>query len=110
MPLVGVPGLSAPGDLPWRLAFAALTPCAFFRPPQRSDLFVGAPLHTGASLVAHLVKNPPAMQETRIQLLDQDDPLEKELATRSSIFAWEVSRTEKPAVHGVHKNWTRLSD
>ena len=69
-------------------------------PPQRSDLFVGAPLHTGASLVAQLVKNPHAMQETRIRFLDQEDPLEKELATHSSSLAWEISRTEEPAVHG----------
>ena len=40
----------------------------------------------GASLVAHMVKNLPAMQETWIQSLGQEDPLEKGLATHSSIF------------------------
>ena len=40
----------------------------------------------GASLVALMVKNPPAMQETRGQLLGQEDPLEKGMATHSSIL------------------------
>ena len=39
------------------------------------------------------VKNPPAMQETGVQSLDQDDPLEEGMATRSSILAWEIPRT-----------------
>ena len=42
------------------------------------------------------VKNPPAMQETWVQSLGQDDPLEKGLATHSSIRAWEISGTEEP--------------
>ena len=42
------------------------------------------------SLVAQTVKNLPAMQETRVQSLGQDDPLEKEKATHSSILAWEI--------------------
>ena len=42
-----------------------------------------------ASLVAQLVKNPPAMQETWVPSLDQEDPLEKGMATHSSILAWE---------------------
>ena len=41
-----------------------------------------------ASLVAQLVKNPPAMQETWVQLLGWEDPLEKRKATHSSILAW----------------------
>ena len=41
-----------------------------------------------ASLVAQLVKNPPAMQETWVQSLDWEDPLEKGIATHSSILAW----------------------
>ena len=40
-------------------------------------------------LVAQLVKNPPAMQETCVQSLGGEDPLEKEMATHSSILAWE---------------------
>ena len=42
-----------------------------------------------------VVKNP-AMQETRVQSLGQDDPLEKETATHSSLFAWEIPWTEEP--------------
>ena len=42
------------------------------------------------SLVAHMVKNLPAMQETWVQFLDQEDPLEKEMATHSSILAWKI--------------------
>ena len=43
-----------------------------------------------------MVKNLPAMQETRVQSLGQEDPLEKEMATHSSILAWEISWTEEP--------------
>ena len=42
------------------------------------------------------VKNPPVMQETWAQSLGQEDPLEKEIATHSSILAWGISRTEEP--------------
>ena len=43
-----------------------------------------------ASLIAQLVKNLPAMQETQVRFLDQEDPLEKEMATHSSILAWRI--------------------
>ena len=49
-------------------------------------------LHT----VAQLVKNLPAVQETRVQSLGWEDPLEKETATYSSILAWKISWTEEP--------------
>ena len=49
-----------------------------------------------ASLVAQLVKNLPAMQETRVRSLGWEDSLEKEMATHSSILAWEKPRTEEP--------------
>ena len=49
-----------------------------------------------ASLVAQLVKNLSAMQETQIQSLGQEDPVEKEMATHSSILAWIVPWTEEP--------------
>ena len=49
-----------------------------------------------ASLVAQLVKNLPAVQETRVQSLGWEDPLEKEMATHSSILAWKISWTEEP--------------
>ena len=48
------------------------------------------------SLVAQMVKNVPAMPETWIQFLGQEDPLEKGMATHSSILAWRIPWTEKP--------------
>ena len=48
-----------------------------------------------ASLVAQMVKNLPAVQETQVQSLGQEDPLEKETATHPSILAWEIPRTEE---------------
>ena len=53
-----------------------------------------------ASLVAHTVKNLPAMQETEVQSLSWEDPLEKTMATHSSILAWIIPRTEEPG--GLH--------
>ena len=59
-------------------------------------------------------KNPPSMQEMRVQSLGQEDPLEKEMAIHSSTIAWKIPWTEEPGrlhvVHGVAKSWTRLSD
>ena len=49
-----------------------------------------------ASLIAQLVKNLPAMQETRVRFLSWEDPLEKEMATHSSILAWRIPWTEEP--------------
>ena len=46
-------------------------------------------------LVVQLVKNPPAMQEIQVQFLGREDPLEKELATHSSILAWKIPWTEE---------------
>ena len=48
-----------------------------------------------ASLVAQLVKNPPAMQETWVQSLGREDPLEKEMVTHSRILAWRIPQTEE---------------
>ena len=48
-----------------------------------------------ASLLAQLVKNLPAMQETRVRFQGQGDPLEKEMATHSSILAWRIPWTEE---------------
>ena len=49
-----------------------------------------------ASLVPHRVKNLPAIQETWVQSLDQEDLLEEEMATHSSVLAWRIPWTEKP--------------
>ena len=46
--------------------------------------------------IAQLRKNLPAMQETQVQFLGWEDPLEKEMATHSSILAWRISWTEEP--------------
>ena len=54
-----------------------------------------APLPLGASLVAQLVKNLSAMQETWVQFLGWEDPLKKEMATHSSILAWRIPWREK---------------
>ena len=48
--------------------------------------------------MAQVVKNPPAMQETWVQSLDWEDPLEKGKATLSSILAWTIPWTEEPEV------------
>ena len=47
-----------------------------------------------------VVKNLPAMQETEVQSLGQEDPLEKEMATHSSVLAWKIPWTEEP--DGLH--------
>ena len=47
-------------------------------------------------LVAQMVKNLPAMQETRVLTLDQKDPLEKEVATHASVLVWDIPWTEDP--------------
>ena len=67
-----------------------------------SDLAATAARSEWASLVAQSVKNLPAMQETWIQFLGQEDPLEKEMATHSSILAWRVPWTEEPGRFLVH--------
>ena len=43
-----------------------------------------------------MVKNPPAMQETQVRSLGQEDPLEKGMATHYSILAWKIPWTEEP--------------
>ena len=58
---------------------------------------ISCPLqYSWASLVAQLVKNPPAMRETWVRSLGWEDPLEKGKATRCSILAWRIAWTEKP--------------
>ena len=52
-------------------------------------------LNSGATLVAQLVRNLPAMQETPVQFLAQKYPLEEEMATHSSILSWRIPWTEQ---------------
>ena len=49
-----------------------------------------------ASLIAQSVKNLPAMQETQVQFLGREDPLEKEMAIHSRILAWKIPWAEEP--------------
>ena len=49
-----------------------------------------------SSLVAQTVKNLLAVQETQVQYLGEEDPLEEEMSTHSSILAWEIPWTHKP--------------
>ena len=58
---------------------------------------IGYPLqYSWASLVAQVVKNPPAMQEAWVQSLGWEDPLEEGMAAYSSILAWRIPQTEEP--------------
>ena len=59
--------------------------------------------------MAQQVKNPSAVQKTQVQSLGWEDPLEKGMATHSSILAWRIPWTEESIVHGVTKSWSRLS-
>ena len=58
---------------------------------QKRNLLVGR-----TSLIAQLVKNPPAVQESSVLFLGREDPLEKGMATHSSILAWRIPWTEEP--------------
>ena len=62
--------------------------------------------------MAQTIKNPPARQVNQVQFLGWEDPLEKGMATYSSIFAWRIPWTEEPSgLHGVAKSqiWLRLT-
>ena len=61
-----------------------------------SALRIPPPDLAGVPLVAQMIKNPPAMWETWIQPLGWEDPLEKDMATHSSILAWRIPWTEEP--------------
>ena len=65
-----------------------------------------------ASLVAQMVKNLPAMQETWVRSLGQEDPVEKVMATYSSILAWRIPWTEQPGGLWTmgSQSWTCLSN
>ena len=64
-------------------------------------------------MVTQTVKNPPAVQETQVWSLGQEDPLEKEMAAHSCILGWRIPWTEKPGKLqslGVSKDQMWLSD
>ena len=92
---------------PWTAAYQAPPSMGF----SRQEYWSGVPLPsptttlleiirhkypTKASLVAHSVKNLPAMQDTWVLFLGREDPLEEETATHSSMFAWEIPWTGEP--------------
>ena len=69
---------------------------------QQSDSYICSVIHIHVSifiqkvLVAQMVKSLPAMQETWVRSLGPEEPLEKEMATHSSILAWKIPWTEEP--------------
>ena len=71
---------------------------ALFQTPKQEAIVNIAHVYirNGASLVAQMIKNLPAMWETWIRSLDQEDPLEKGMATHSSILTWRIPLTEEP--------------
>ena len=73
------------------------------------DCLLHAGPHLRTSLVAHLVKNPPAMQKTQVQFLGWEDPLEEGMAIHSSILAWRIPMDRgawQATVHRVAKSRT----
>ena len=59
--------------------------------------------------MAHWVENPPAMQETQemqVRFLGEEDPLEEEMATHSSILVWRIPWTEEPGRLQSQESWT----
>ena len=67
-------------------------------------IMVGLLWGLGASLIAQLINHLPAVQETWVWFLGQKDPMEKEMATHSSILAWRITSTEEPGgltVNGI---------
>ena len=75
---------------------------------------IGYPLqYSWAFMVAKTVKNLPAVQETWVQSMGWEDPLEEGMATHSSILAWRIPMDRgawRAAVHGLTKSQTWLSD
>ena len=75
-------------------------------------IIYGSLLLIGASLVAQIAKNLPAVQEILVQSPGQEGPLEKGTATHSSILTWRIPWTGNwlSTLHGVTKSRTRLID
>ena len=90
--------------VPWGQSWVPFTPClelskgpAHPKCPGMGWIHQGSDLiSTWASLVAQSVKNLSAVQETQVPSLGWEDPLEKEMATQSSILAWKISWTQEP--------------
>ena len=101
---------------PWTVAHQAPLSMGFSRQEYWSGLpcsiyicvCVCVCTYTWTSLVAQMIKNPPAMQETLVQYLDWEDPLEKEMTTYSNILGWEIPWTEEPC--GLQSSVTNSQD
>ena len=68
-------------------------------------LYLRKTRHTEASQVAQMIKHLPAVWETWVPSLGQEDPPEKEMATRSSTVAWKILWTEEPG--GLQSMWSQ---
>ena len=96
--------------LHWQLGSLSL------EPPGKPLFIIKSVYCEWTSLVAQKVKRLPTMCKTRVQSLDWEDLLQKEMATHPSVLAWKIPWTEEPGynlqttVHGVAKSRTRLSD
>ena len=73
-----------------------LSPCQATPLCPVTSPFVVILVFTSSSEGAQLVKNLPVIQKTQVQFLGREDPLEKEMATHSSILAWRIPWTEEP--------------
>ena len=80
---------SGPSSVPSCVCLCVCVACVYH------SFFIHSSVHW-ASLIAQLVKNLPAMPETWVRFLGQEDPLEKEMAIYSSILAWRIPWTEEP--------------
>ena len=95
-----IPGTGEPGGLP-SVGSQSQT--------QLKRLSSSSSIHGLPSLVAQLVKNLPAMQETWVLTLGWENTLEEGMATYSSILAWRIPMDRgawRARVHGVAKSWT----
>ena len=107
--LWGFPGSSAGKESACNAGDSGLIPGS----ERTSGERIGYPFqYSWASLLAQMVKNLPSVEETWVQSLGWEAPLEEGLATHSSILAWRIPRTEEPG--GLQsmgsKSWTRPSD
>ena len=106
---MGFPGSSASKETTCNAEDPSLIPGL----GRASGQGIGYPLqYSWASLVAQMVKNPPAMGETWVQSLVWEDPLEESIATYSSILAGRIPMDRGAwwaTVHGVSKGQTQLS-
>ena len=79
-------------------------------PPGGYKLLLLLSWHFKASLIAQLVKNPPAMQETWVRSLGWEDPLEKGKATHSSVLAWRIPwTTQSMGLQRIRHDWASVS-